>query len=276
MLPHGTRRPSAQPGQNLLAEDPCVVGVGRVDRADHEPLGPGVDVRAQHAATRSGPPTITWSPTPSRSAFAAAASSSSPSTTSPPHVTVNGERGRRRRQVGGLLPGSARRRCPTGSSRRRAQPRPRAPRGRNRRPTPGTRGRACRRPRRAARRPGRPPCRSRARRSRSPPGSRWSPAPIATSEAFGPEDARQRVEAVGQHRVRPQRRARDERAHRDPLRRRRDRAHQREHLDRGATPTGAVRAEQVVVREHAVEPDAPRPRPRPPATCRRRRGTTAA
>ena len=48
------------------------------------------------------------------------------------------------------------------------------------------------------------------------------------------------------------------RATREPtaiaLRRRRDRAHQREHLERGAALAGGVAPEQVVVREHAVEP----------------------
>ena len=43
---------------------------------------------------------------------------------------------------------------------------------------------------------------------------------------------------------------------------RRDRAHQREHLERGAALAGGVAPEQVVVGEHAVEPRAPRPRPR--------------
>ena len=55
-------------------------------------------------ATRSGPPTITWSPAPSARPWPWPPSSSSASTTSPPHDTVNGERRRRRRQVRRLLP----------------------------------------------------------------------------------------------------------------------------------------------------------------------------
>ena len=74
-------------------------------------------------------------------------------------------------------------------------------------------------------------------------------------EAFGTEDARQRVEAVGQHRVRPQRRAR---ATSEPTAIRSVAAAtapiNANISIAGRRSTGAVAPEQVVVGEHAVEP----------------------
>ena len=170
----GYQRPSAQPGQNLLAQDPRVVGIRGVDRARSSAIRRRRRRRPRSAAaTSSGPPTITWSPAPSRSALAAAAASSSAE-----HDEATPRHRERRARA------AAARRLAACVAEPLEPGAPAVPavgvRGRDlahrgiacRRPTPGSRGRAPRRPRRAARRPVRPPCRTRARRSRSPRGSR--------------------------------------------------------------------------------------------------------
>ena len=73
----------------------------------------------------------------------------------------------------------------------------------------------------------------------------------------------------------PQRRARDERADVDPARLRRDRAEQREALERGPA-IGRIAAPQVVEHEHARRARRLRPRARPRSGSRDPRRTTAA
>ncbi len=230
--------------------------------------------RAESPATRSGPPTITWSPAPRRSALAMAAASSSASTTSPPHDTVNGERAAAADRFAACF-------------RKRSTPLPhRFQPSECAAATSRTAGIGAADPHRVA---------TVARRVDriAQRGHAFGDGPEVEPEALvllaallvtraerdqqplGSQDPRQRVEAVRQHRRGAQRRARDERPDTDALRRPRHRAHQREHLDRGSAFAGGVAAEEVVVREHARRVRAP-PRPaRPRATWRRRRGTTA-
>ena len=198
---------------------------------------------------RAGPPTSTSPATERVSAFARAAASSSPVSTRPPHVIVaSGATSRTSVDVGRELARACR---PTRSNRRRA-PRSRAPARRDHRPRPDSRRLA--RARTAS-------CSALMRSSivpNSSPNASFSarlcespaPIPAMSRPSLTRCAVRKQLASVAGGRKRG---ARDQRAHVDPRRLRRDRAEQREALERRPA-VGRIAAPEMIEHEHRVEP----------------------